>query len=71
MRPLPQGAEEDMDYVLDKVNVRVMLNLYGYEPLSSDEFRAVVGDQARLAAMDDVNPLTRGRLNTGYACTTI
>lgn len=67
---LEDAAEEDMDYLLDETNVRVMLNLYGCERLSSEEFRAAVADQARLATMDEVNPLTRGAAEHGLACTT-
>ena len=62
---LGDAADEDMDYVLDDTTVRAMLGLYGCERLSSETVQAVVADQARLAAMDDVDPLMRGAFEQG------
>lgn len=62
---LGDGSDEDTDYVLDDTNVRGLLCLYGCERLCSEELRAVVADQARLAAMDEVNPFTRGAFEQG------
>ena len=62
---LGDAPDEDMDYLLDDTTVRAMLCLYGCERLSSEAVRAVVADQARLAAMDDVDPLMRGAFEQG------
>ena len=62
---LGNAAGEDMDYLFDETNVRGMLCLCGCERLASEELRAVVADEARLAAMDEVNPLTRGAFEQG------
>lgn len=59
------AAVEGPDYVLDDTTVRAMLCLYGCERLSSEAVRAVVADQARLAAMDEVDPLMRGAFEQG------
>ena len=62
---LGDAEDEDMDYVLDDTNVRAMLCLYGCERLSSDAVRAVVADQARLAALGEVDPIMRGAFEQG------
>ena len=62
---LSDAADEDKDYVLDEITVRGLLCLYGCERLSTEELRSVVADQARYAAMDGVNALTRSAFEQG------